>query len=200
MARRTVVDQRRDAASVAVGIREICRRRGARAAGRRRHRANAGSVRSAIASAAPAGDGASQLGRVPKAANGASGSMSTLPPRKRTPSRTVGISQKCKEGTFGQALLYFSETDGNANCAGRRLAARGGIGSKISGGEAIEAFPLSRRAVLDFFRVRCSAKRSGDPIVAGKRPNCYAINYPELQAWIEIAHRPLIEVNDAARR
>lgn len=49
------------------------------------------------------------------------------------------------------ASLHF-RTDGNANCAGRRLAARGGIASKISGGEAIEAFPLSRRAVLDFFR------------------------------------------------
>ena len=72
--------------------------------------------------------------------------------------------------------------------------------SKISGGEAMEAFPLLRRAVLGFFRVRCSANRSGDPIVAGKRPNFYAINYPELQAWIEMAHRPLIEVNDAARR
>lgn len=58
---------------------------------------------------------------------------------------------------------------------------------------------LSRRAVLDF-RVRCSANRSGNPIVAGKRPDYYAINYPELQARIEIAHRPLIEVNDAARR
>ena len=59
---------------------------------------------------------------------------------------------------------------------------------------------IVRRAVLDFFRVRCSANRSGDPIVAEKRPDYYAINYPELQAWIEIAHRPLIEVNDAARR
>lgn len=66
--------------------------------------------------------------------------------------------------------------------------------------EAIEAFPLSRRAVLWLFRVRCSANRSGDPIVAEKRPDYYVINYPELQAWIEIAHRPLIEVNDAARR
>jgi len=97
------------------------------------------------------------------------------------------------------ASLHF-RTDGNANCAGRRLAGGGGIASKISGGEAIKVFPLSRRAVLDFFRVRCSANRSGDPIVAGKRSNYYAINYPELQAWIEIAHRPLIEVNDAARR
>ena len=86
------------------------------------------------------------------------------------------------------------------NCAGRRLVARGGIASKISGGEAIEAFPLSRRVVLCFFRMRCSANRSGDPIVAGKRPNAYAIDYPALQARIEMAHRPLIEVNDAARR
>ena len=58
---------------------------------------------------------------------------------------------------------------------------------------------IVRRAVLDFFRVRCSGNRSGDPIVAGKRPNSYAINYPELKAWIEMAHRPLIEVNDSAR-
>ena len=63
-----------------------------------------------------------------------------------------------------------------------------------------QAFPLSRRAVLDFFRVRFSANWAGDPIVAEKRPDYYAINYPELQARIEIAHRPLIEVNDAARR
>jgi len=55
-------------------------------------------------------------------------------------------------------------------------------------------------ALLDFFRVRCSANRSGAPIVAGKRANSYAINYPELQAWIEMAHRALIEVNDPARR
>jgi hypothetical protein len=45
-----------------------------------------------------------------------------------------------------------------------------------------------------------SANRARDPIVAEKRPDDYAINYPELQARIEIAHRPLIEVNDAARR
>ena len=54
--------------------------------------------------------------------------------------------------------------------------------------------------MLDFFRVRCSANRSGDPIVAEKRPDCHVINDPELQAWIEMAHRPLIEVDDAARR
>ena len=102
----------------------------------------------------------------------------------------------------GHSARRFStfRTDGNVNCAGRRLAAGGGIASKISGEEAIEAFPLSRRAVLQLFRVRCSANRSGDPIVAEKRPDYYVINYPELQAWIEIAHRPLIEVNDAARR
>ena len=45
-----------------------------------------------------------------------------------------------------------------------------------------------------------STNRARDPIVAEKRPDYYAINYPELQARIEIAHRPLIEVNDAARR
>jgi hypothetical protein len=48
-----------------------------------------------------------------------------------------------------------------------------------------QAFPLSSRAVLCFFHVRCSAYRSGDPIVAEKRPDYYAINYPELQARIE---------------
>ena len=47
---------------------------------------------------------------------------------------------------------------------------------------------------------RCSTHRSGGPVVAGKRPDFYAMNYSELQAWIEMAHRPLIEVNDAARR
>jgi len=126
--------------------------------------------------------------------------MSSELPQERTSPNTVRTSQTCQEGHSAKAASLHFRADGNANCAGRRLAARGGIASKISGGEAIEAFPLSRRAVLDFFRVRCSANRSGDPIVAGKRPNCYAINYPELQAWIEIAHRPLIEVNDAARR
>jgi hypothetical protein len=63
---------------------------------------------------------------------------------------------------------------------GRRLAARGGIASEITCGETIEALPLSRRAVLAFFRVRCSANRSGDPIVAGKRSNFYAMEYTEL--------------------
>ncbi len=108
-------------------------------------------------------------------------------------------TQSARSGHSARRFSTF-RTDGNVNCAGRRLAAGGGIASKISGEEAIEAFPLSRRAVLQLFRVRCSANRSGDPIVAGKRPNTYAINYPELQAWIEIAHRPLIEVDDAARR
>ena len=45
-----------------------------------------------------------------------------------------------------------------------------------------------------------SANRSGDPIVTEKRPDDYAINHPELQAWIEITHRPLIEIDDSARR
>lgn len=83
--------------------------------------------------------------------------------------------------------------------SGRRHAARGSIASRSATGNVIEALPLSRRLVPDFLRVRRSANRSGNPIVAEKRPNCYAINYPELQAWIEIAHRPLIEINDAAR-
>ena len=112
----------------------------------------------------------------------------------------IGMSVKCRqEGTFGQALLYISELMATQIAPAGALPARGGIASKISGGEAIEAFPLSRRACSNFFRVRCSANRSGDPIVAGKRANSYAINYPELQAWIEMAHRPLIEVNDSAR-
>src|SRR6516225_2882930 len=38
------------------------------------------------------------------------------------------------------------------------------------------------------------------PIVAGKWCNLYAINYSPFQTWIEIAHRPLIEINDATRR
>jgi hypothetical protein len=60
--------------------------------------------------------------------------------RKRTPSRTVGMSQKCKDGR-----RFSTFQNGNANCAGRSLAAGGGIGSKISGGEAIEAFLLSQK-------------------------------------------------------
>ena len=99
-----------------------------------------------------------------------------------------------------QALLYISELMATQIAPAGALPPKSGFASKISGAEAIEAFPLSRRAVLDFFRVRCSGNRSGDPIVAGKRPNSYAINYPELKAWIEMAHRPLIEVNDATRR
>src|SRR6185312_4457835 len=53
---------------------------------------------------------------------------------------------------------------------------------------------INGRAVLCFLHVRCSADRAGDPIVAEERPDYYAINYPELQARVEIAHRPLIEV------
>jgi len=53
---------------------------------------------------------------------------------------------------------------------------------------------------LYLLRVQRSAHRSGDPIVAGKRPDSYAIDYSTLKAWIEMAHRPLIEINDAARR
>ena len=50
-----------DLASPAVGICEVCRRRGARQVGRCRHRCDARNFRSAPAAAAPAGDGASQL-------------------------------------------------------------------------------------------------------------------------------------------
>src|SRR5437764_1196216 len=45
---------------------------------------------------------------------------------------------------------------------------------------------------IDALRGRCSANRSGGPIVSGKRANPYAIKYPALQAWIEMAHRPQI--------
>jgi hypothetical protein len=59
------------------------------------------------------------------------------------------------------ASLHF-RTDGNANCAGRRLAARGGIASKTSGEEAIEAFPLSRRACSTSFA--CDVQPTGPGI------------------------------------
>ena len=59
---------------------------------------------------------------------------------------------------------------------------------------------LMPRACTTSFRVRRLANRSGYPIVAGKRPNFYVMNYPKLQAWIEVAHGSLIQVNDAARR
>ena len=42
--------------------------------------------------------------------------------------------------------------------------------------------------------------RSERPIVAGKRGNLYALNDAQLQAWIEMAHRPFIEINDATGR
>ena len=45
-----------------------------------------------------------------------------------------------------------------------------------------------------------SADRAGNPIVAEERFDDDAINYPELQARIEIAHRTLIKVDDAAGR
>ena len=54
--------------------------------------------------------------------------------------------------------------------------------------------------LLCLFPVRRSADRSGNPIVAEQGPDCYAINYAALHAWIEMAHRPLIEIDDAARR
>jgi hypothetical protein len=50
------------------------------------------------------------------------------------------------------------------------------------------------------FRARCSANRSGDPIVPQKRPDLYAIDDAELEAGIEMAHRSLIEVDDATGR
>ena len=37
-------------------------------------------------------------------------------------------------------------------------------------------------------------------MVAGKRGNLYAVNDAQFQAWIEMAHRPLIEINDATGR
>lgn len=44
-----------------------------------------------------------------------------------------------------------------------------------------------------------SANRPGGPIAAGKRPHLYIGNDPALQARIKMAHRPLVEVDDAAR-
>jgi hypothetical protein len=82
--------------------------------------------------------------------------------------------------------------DGNdifgANAAFAALAVRDNLEPAAFGAPSIE-LPCGN-----------SANRAGDPIVAEKRPDDYAINDPELQARIEIAHRPLIEVNDAARR
>src|SRR5689334_17890469 len=46
---------------------------------------------------------------------------------------------------------------------------------------------------------QCSANRSGSPL-ARKRRDLYAGNHSALQARIEMAHRPFIEVNDAAGR
>ena len=41
---------------------------------------------------------------------------------------------------------------------------------------------------------------SGCPIVPEKWCNRYGVNYSPFQTWIEIAHRPFIEINDATRR
>jgi len=53
--------------------------------------------------------------------------------------------KSAKRRSFGQALLYITELIATQL---RGPAPCGGIASKISGEEAIEAFPLSRRAVL----------------------------------------------------
>jgi hypothetical protein len=58
---------------------------------------------------------------------------SPLYPQEQTsPAGPVG-SEKCQEGTFGQAAFLHFRTDRNANCAGPRLAARDGIASKSAG-------------------------------------------------------------------
>jgi hypothetical protein len=103
------------------------------------------------------------------------------------------MSCKVPGGDIRQALLYIAELI-------QRKLRQQWHRLKDQRREGHRGVPTVRRAVLCFLHVRCSANRSGDPIVAGKRPNSYAINYPELQARIEMAHRPLIEVNDAARR
>jgi hypothetical protein len=107
---------------------------------------------------------------------------------------------KSARGTFGQALLYISELMATEIAPAGALPPEVASAQRSAAGRPSTRSPFPGGAVLDFFRVRCSANRSGDPIVAEKRPDYYAINYPELQARIEIAHRPLIEVNDAARR
>src|SRR5947209_19394461 len=63
MARRTMVDQWRDAAALAIGICKIRRRRNAGASGRCRNRSDAGTGGTAdrFAGAAPPGDRAGQL-------------------------------------------------------------------------------------------------------------------------------------------
>ncbi len=63
------------------------------------HRPGARAFRAARAGAAPAGDGASQLGRVHKAANGASGSMSTLPPKADINRTGRRVSALCQQAT-----------------------------------------------------------------------------------------------------
>ena len=94
-------------------------------------------------------------------------------------------------GEFSQALLYISEL------MATQIAPAGALPPEVASPQRSAA-----RGHRDVQTVqeRSSSNRSGDPIVAEERPDYYAINYPELQAWIEIAHCPLIEVNDAARR
>src|SRR6516165_10303035 len=67
--------------------------------------------------------------------------------------------------------------------------------SSKAGGFLARLCPLSAR----LRRLLCN-NRSWRPVFAEKRCNLYAINYSPSQAWIEIAHRPLIEINDATRR
>jgi hypothetical protein len=83
------------------------------------------------------------LFRVQSRRFGSPSMTSGFPPKADTVTDGRHVS-KVQEDIRPGASLHF-RTDGNANCAGRRLAARGGIASKISGGEAIEAFPLSRK-------------------------------------------------------
>src|SRR5437763_864871 len=74
----------------------------------------------------------------------------------------------------------------------------GSTDGRAANHDVIMAMASGPSVVLRDLLVRRSANRSGGPIAAGKRPNFYVRNDAALQARIEMAHGPLIEVDDAA--
>ena len=133
VARRAVVDQRGDAAPVAVGIREICRRRGRRTAGRHAHR-GAGGVRSVPTSAAPAGGGAGEPGDYfyPRMVHRAPTLLARS--HRRQASRSIRRAWLCPEIRRQEAKQPFGDEFVALRCP---MAASGGV-------------PVGRRAVKGY--------------------------------------------------
>ena len=79
---------------------------------------------------------------------------------------------------------------------GCRILQKGGLLARDCIAVTIQSVEACATAPLSPAIASMQLNWSGCPIVAGKLCNLHGINYSPSQAWIEIAHRPFIEIND----